>query len=47
MDKVNEINQYIERSVADIARKCHCDQEQVWKSMALHPHFTLQKNPVL
>lgn len=29
-----EIKSYITRSVTDIARKCHCKEDQVWAEMS-------------
>ena len=31
--KEKEIRAYLERSVADIARKCGCTQDDVWQRM--------------
>ena len=30
----NDIKSYITRSVTDIARKCHCKEDEVWAEMS-------------
>ena len=34
-----EVSAYVTRAVADIARKCHCSQDEVWNVISRHEHF--------
>lgn len=40
----DEVKDYVERAVADIARKCGCSQTDVWKRMYV---MSKQENAII